>query len=151
MAHKTDLEKWLITEWSPVHLKRVLGPFYFKDGAKKVGALKVWQDFNCYLFLPRLVNSHVFEMAITQGIETEDFFGYAAGKEDTIDLDPIEAKMDFATLVDAVAHSFTARVGVDVALSMEIRAQAKNGFDESLRRAVQENRQALKFGAARFA
>ncbi|ANE58040.1 MULTISPECIES: ATP-binding protein [Methylomonas] len=234
IENKLREEEWLITEWSPVHLKRVLDQFYFKDEAKEIGALKVWQDFNCYLFLPRLVNSHVFEMAITQGVETEDFFGYAAGKDDnkylgfafgrnalvnidpdalliekeaahqykeltkpkplpepeqkggesgatggdgkitppvvpptvtppippaqsakhqfygTIDLDPIKAKMDFATIVDEVVQQFTARMGVDVEISVEIRARSKDGFDESVQRTIRENCHVLKFGNAEF-
>jgi predicted AAA+ superfamily ATPase len=226
-------EDWLITEWSPVHLQRVLQQFYFKDDIKEVSALKVWQDFNCYLYFPRLVNSHVFEVAISQGVETEDFFGYAAGKDSdrylgfafgrsalvtidpdalliekeaahqykeltkpkpqaepeeqgregdssgkdfiqepnrkepveltpipvqvakkqfygTIELDPIKAKMDFATIVEEVVQQFTARVGVDVEISVEIRAKSKDGFDESVQRTVRENCHVLKFGNAEF-
>ncbi|WP_029406945.1 ATP-binding protein [Thiomicrorhabdus sp. Milos-T2] len=73
-------EEWLISDWSPVFLKRLLEQWYFKDSSE-VNALKVWQDSCNYLYLPRMTNSHVFENAIRQGLETEDFFGYAAGKD----------------------------------------------------------------------
>jgi hypothetical protein len=68
----------------------------------------------------------------------------------TIDLDPIKAKMDFATIVDEVVQQFTARVGVDVEISVEIRAKSKDGFDESVQRTIWENCHVLKFGNAEF-
>src|SRR5690606_6123942 len=53
-----------------------------KGGVTEVSALKVWQDFCCYLYLPRLQNDRVLSEAISQGVESTDFFGFAAGKED---------------------------------------------------------------------
>ena len=72
---------WLITAWSPVHLKPILETWYFKDGVTDVGALKIWQDFCHYLYLPRLQSSLVYGEAVRIGVETEDFFGYASAKE----------------------------------------------------------------------
>ena len=74
-------EEWLVSKWSPVHLKSLLDQWYFKDGAKQVNALKVWQDTCHYLYLPRLVDDQVYKDAITQGLESEDFFGYAPGMD----------------------------------------------------------------------
>ncbi|MBK5938218.1 hypothetical protein [Halochromatium roseum] len=74
-------EDWLVTEWSPIHLKRLLDSWYFKDGVTEVSALKVYQDCCHYLYLPRLINADVFKDAIAKGVATEDFFGFAAGKE----------------------------------------------------------------------
>lgn len=37
-------EEWLITEWSPIHLRNTLQQWYLKDGVNDVGALKVWQE-----------------------------------------------------------------------------------------------------------
>jgi predicted AAA+ superfamily ATPase len=233
IENKLREEDWLISEWSPLHLKSVLQQYYFKDDVKEVNALKVWQDFNCYLYLPRIVNSNVFEMAISQGVETEDFFGFAAGKDGdkylgfafgrsalvnldpdallieksaahdykeltkpkplpvpeivnpvpggstevivtpkpipepeektpvvthvpkhqfygTVDLNPIKAKIDFATIMDEVVQQFTARVGVDVEISVEIRAKSKEGFDESVQRTIRENSHVLKFNNSEF-
>jgi hypothetical protein len=48
----------------------------------EVSAQKVWQDCCNYLYLPRLLNEGVFVNAITQAVSTEDYFGYAAGRED---------------------------------------------------------------------
>ena len=78
---KLKEEEWLITNWSPIHLRNLLGKWYFKDGVTEVSAVKVWQDCCHYLYLPRLMTSHTYEEAIRQGIESEDFFGLAGGKE----------------------------------------------------------------------
>lgn len=234
-------EEWLIYEWSPIHLRNVLKQWYLKDGVTEVSALKVWQDTCHYLYLPRLVNDNVFRNAIAQGVESEDYFGFASGKEGdrylgfsfgrgsiasldessllidreaaaaqaecirqatqptphptqpgetggtatpgttsgtgktppptpgetgqlgagstaavkkqfygTIALDPVKAKMDFATLMDEVVQQFTAKLGVDVTISVEIEAKSRDGFDEALQRTVKENCNVLRFSNAEF-
>lgn len=234
IEEKLREEEWVISEWSPIFVRQMLAQWYFKEGVTEVGALKVWQDTCHYLYLPRLANDTVFRNAISRGVETEDFFGFAAGKEDerylgfafgqgsisplddsallierdaaaayhrrleeevrdtpsppdagphsppagadvtppreppgqpdpgtpapvrskrfyaSTSLDPVRAKMDFATIVDEVVEQFTARVGVDVSISIEIQAQGGDGFDEALQRAVKENCSVLRFGAAEF-
>jgi len=79
---KLHQEEWLISEWSPIHLRNLLKQWYFKDGVLDISALKLWQDTCSYLYLPRLVNDSVLKQTIAAGIKTEDFFGYASGKED---------------------------------------------------------------------
>src|SRR5690606_574513 len=74
-------EEWVVYEWSPVHLRKVLADWYFKNGDRDISALKVWQDCCHYLYLPRLVNDDVFRDAIARGVETEDYFGFASAKE----------------------------------------------------------------------
>ncbi|MDF1638872.1 ATP-binding protein [Alcanivorax jadensis] len=235
-------EEWMIYEWSPIHLRNILNQWYLKGDAKDVGALKVWQDCCHYLYLPRLVNDSVFRNAINQGIETEDFFAFASGKEGdrylgftfgrgsiatldessllidrevavayrestaqppqptpdpggmggepggsttpvggsastatpsptpdstggtgtpaptatkkqfygTISLDPVKAKMDFATIIDEVVQQFTAKLGVNVKISVEIEATSRDGFDESMQRTVKENCNVLRFNSAEF-
>ncbi len=231
-------EEWLIYEWSPIHLRNVLNQWYLKDGVEDIGALKVWQDCCHYLYLPRLVNDHVFRNAIKQGVESEDYFAFASGKEGdrylgftfgrgsgvtldessllidrgaavayrertqqlprpspesgrvesepgcaatpeggpdntgtpdvpggagtispaatkkqfygTVSLDPVKAKMDFATIVDEVVQKFTARLGVDVTISVEIEAKNNKGFDAGLQRTVKENCNVLRFSNAEF-
>lgn len=232
IENKLREEDWLITEWSPIHLVNLLQQWYFKDGVSDVSALKVWQDCCHYLYLPRLANSHVFERALAQGLETEDFFGFASGKEGdkylgfafgrnslisldayslllaknvaaefkasitppattpipasdpdkpepekpgisrpadqtvsslgdteqpgrkqfyaTIKLDPVKAKMAFSTIVDEVVEQFSAKLGVDVTISVEIQATARDGFDDATQRTVKENCNVLKFGSAEF-
>ena len=74
-------EEWITSEWSPIHLKNLLTQWYFKDGSVDVSALKVYQDTCHYLYLPRLINDQVYRNAISQGLESENFFGYASGKD----------------------------------------------------------------------
>lgn len=243
-------EEWLIYEWSPIFLRNILTQWYFKDGVTEVSALKVWQDCCHYLYLPRLVNDSVFKDAMNQGVASEDFFGYASGKEGdrylgftfgqggiggldsealiieretaefyqnqldaeaaqrareqakrngeqpstsaettgsgsvgesplggapapmgatpsasnaapaagaikkhfygTTDLDPLTAKMHFATLIDEVVEQFTLRTGVEVKISVEIEAASKDGFDESLQRTIKENCNVLRFRSSEF-
>ncbi|MCZ4806712.1 DUF499 domain-containing protein [Legionella pneumophila] len=237
-------EEWLISEWSPIHLRNTLQKWYFKDGVKDVSALKVWQDSCHYLYLPRLVNDHVFKNAITSGLDSEDYFGFASGKDGdrylgfvfgcgcgsmpaldesslliereaaakyhehtkpvpqpeliqstgdkpttpltsgiagtsgdyhpqqtpkvstsisppiqtavkrqfycNIELDPVKAKMEFATIVDEVVQQFTARLGVEVSISVEIQAKSKDGFDEALQRTIKENCNVLRFSSSEF-
>ena len=65
-------------------------------------------------------------------------------------LDPVRAKLDFATIVDEVVQQFTSRLGIDVSISVEIRARSGEGFDEALQRTIKENCNVLKFGSAEF-
>jgi predicted AAA+ superfamily ATPase len=66
------------------------------------------------------------------------------------ELNPVKAKMDFAMLVDEVVQQFTAKLGVDVKISIEIQATSKAGFDDGLQRAIKENCNVLKFKSAEF-
>ena len=218
-------EEWITTEWSPIHLKALLEQWYFKDGAVDVSALKVYQDTCHYLYLPRLVNDQVYKGAIDQGLDSEDFFGYASGRNGdqylgfrfgkssmvvlddasvlveknaaaeyrerikpapevvpapvsppvgpgtttpagdpsvpvpgvvrnqfyaTVDLDAVTAKLKFAEIVDEIVQQFTAKLGVEVSISVEIQAKSPEGFDEGLQRSVKENCNVLKFNNAEF-
>ena len=234
-------EEWMIYEWSPIHLRNVLKQWYLKEGSNDVSALKVWQDSCHYLYLPRMVNDKVFRNAISEGVESEDYFAFASGKEDdrylgftfgrgsittlddtslliereaaiayrertqqtqptvdpggvddgsgggttpsggaggtvtpippsgvpaepgtipsaatrkqfygTISLDPVKAKMDFATIMDEVVQQFTAKLGVNVRISVEIEASSQDGFNESMQRTVKENCNVLRFSSAEF-
>ncbi len=67
-----------------------------------------------------------------------------------VSLDPVKAKIDFATVMDEVVEQFTARLGVDVTISVEIEARSEAGFDEGLQRAVKENCNVLRFSNAEF-
>ena len=227
-------EEWVIYDWSPIHLLKVLQDWYFKDDIQEVSAFKVWQDSCNYLYLPRLRNAEVFLDALKKGVATTDYFGFASGKEDlhgtsrylsfafggstlanlddyalfieretaaayaeaqrqtsknngspptpkppntggadrgssspippipspsstpkhrfygNINLDPLKAKMDFATLMDEVVQQFTEKLGVDVTISVEIEAKTPQGFDEGLQRTIKENCKVLKFSSAEF-
>lgn len=68
----------------------------------------------------------------------------------SIELDAIQAKMQFANLVDEVVLQFTSRPGVRVKIAIEIQAESTTGFDEGLQRAVKENCNVLRFNNAEF-
>ncbi len=244
IENKLKEEEWLISEWSPIHLRNLLNQWYFKDGITEINALKVWQDSCSYLYFPRLLNERVYKSVIEQGSRSEDYFGFASGKEKdrflgflfgtdsssislddtsvliereasveyrertksvpkipesennsnigqinfpgiqegtsgvgdpsnlgetpasittpsfhttvkkqfygTIQLDPVKAKMEFATIVDEVVQQFTSKLGVDVVISVEVEAKSSEGFDEGLQRTIKENCNVLKFGSAEF-
>jgi predicted AAA+ superfamily ATPase len=225
-------EEWLIYEWSPIHLRNTLSQWYLKDENKDTSALKVWQDTCHYLYLPRILNDSVFCDTISKGVESEDFFGFAVGKDGdrylgfafgkttscmidessllinreesstykeltkpvpivpssimtttpvqsttgshtttqqpihsvtqsvsslgktqfyaAISLDPIKAKMDFATIMDEVVQHFSSKLGVSVQINIEIQANNKDGFDQNLQRTIKENCNVLKFNSAEF-
>ncbi|MDP7146155.1 MAG: hypothetical protein QGH75_12610, partial [Pseudomonadales bacterium] len=67
-----------------------------------------------------------------------------------IELDPVKAKLDFATIVDEVVQQFTAKLGVEVSISVEIQARSKEGFDEALQRTIKENCNVLRFDSSEF-
>lgn len=73
--------EWLITEWNGLHLNNTLNQWYFKDDNKEVGAVRIWQDFCSYLYLPRLANGDVLLRAIQSGVQHAEYFGFAEGKD----------------------------------------------------------------------
>lgn len=280
--HRVKEEEWVISEWSPIHLRNLLNQWYFKEGITEVSALKVWQDSCNYLYFPRLVNEALYRAVIEQGIQSDDYFGFASGREGdrllgfvfgkggeplpgfafgrggeylhgvafgtktdisldnsslliereasvryrektvpspqihapalensncmagqtnplsvqelmtsssvsleqaagftsgsgkqtdsedsqlsgitvqkplkkqfygTINLDPVKAKLEFATIIDEIVLQFTSKFGVDVSISVEIEASSSDGFDEAMQRTVKENCNVLKFSSSEF-
>ena len=68
----------------------------------------------------------------------------------SIELDPIQAKKQFADLVDEVILQFTSRPGVKVKIAIDIQAETATGFDDNVQRAVKENCKVLRFRNADF-
>jgi len=71
----------LISEWAPIHLAKVLRDWFWKDDAKEVSAINVWQQSCQQLYLPRLKDDIVFQRTLGAGAESRDFFAFAQGKE----------------------------------------------------------------------
>ncbi|WP_308389680.1 DUF499 domain-containing protein [Acidithiobacillus sp. AMEEHan] len=94
------------------------------------------------------------EESATRGYSTGGATAEQAVKKQfygSIDLDPFQAKKQFADLVDEVVQQFTMRTGVKVRIAIEIQAEAaSDGFDDGLQRAVKENCNVLKFKNAEF-
>lgn len=80
---------------------------------------------------------------IVQQAVKKQFYG-------SIELDAIQAKKQFADLVDEVILQFTSRSDVKVKIAIEIQAESSNGFDDGLQRAVKENCNVLRFKNAEF-
>lgn len=72
----------LIIEWAPIHLAKILKDWFWKDDVKEVSALEVWKQTGQQLYLPRLKDDTVFQATLGNGAASEDFFGFAQGKED---------------------------------------------------------------------
>ena len=87
IEYRLKEEEWLISEWSPIHLHHLLQQWYFKDGITEISAKKVWEDTCQYLYLPRIQNEAVFKKVVETGIQTEEFFGFAASKDEQKYLD----------------------------------------------------------------
>lgn len=58
--------------------------------------------------------------------------------------------MQFSDIMQEVVQQFSARTGVKVAISVEIEADAVDGFDETLQRIIKENCNVLKFNSGEF-
>ena len=61
-----------------------------------------------------------------------------------------QLKVAFSTIVDEVVEQVSAKVGVDVTISVEIQATSQDGFDDAAQRTVKENCNVLKFGSTEF-
>ena len=68
----------------------------------------------------------------------------------TVDVDAVTAKLKFAEIVDEIVEQFTAKLGVEVSISVEIQAKSREGFDEGLQRSVKENCNVLRFNSSEF-
>lgn len=77
----TDNE-WVITTWSPIHLRAKLKELYWKADKPAKKAAEFWEDTLRYLYLPRLKDRGALEQAIVKGASTGDFFGTAYGEHD---------------------------------------------------------------------
>ena len=81
VENKLKEEEWVIYSWSPIHLAKIIRQWYFKENNTEVNTKKLLEDFASFLYLPRLNDETVLRDAIAQGVMSQDFFGYAAGKE----------------------------------------------------------------------
>ena len=106
----------LIGRWSPVHLKRVLDTWYWRDGRTDVGLKALWLDFCRYLYLPRLRDAGVLCDTVAEGVKSSEFFGYAQARKDaggytglklgepaTVDLDDASVVVELEAAKEAKA------------------------------------------------
>ena len=91
----------------------------------------------------------------TTGTETGKGTGGGARTKKTmffgsVELDPIQAKLQFSNVAEEVLLLFTQKPGVKVRISVEIEAESPSGFDDGIQRAVRENCNQLKFKNGAF-
>ena len=73
--------EWVITTWSPIHLRTKLHELYWKPEKRAINAIAFWEDTLRYLYMPRLKTRRVLEQAIIKGAASHDFFGTAYGQQ----------------------------------------------------------------------
>jgi len=73
-------EEILVKEWSPIHLEGLLKQWFWKNNKTEINTLTLWQNMSDYLYMPRLLDAPVLQRAISSGVRSGDYFGYADGK-----------------------------------------------------------------------
>jgi len=95
--------EWVITTWSPVHLRTELQKSYWKTDKPAISAMTFWEDSLRYLYLPRLKNRNVLEQTIVKGAGSRDFFGTAyeqhEDKFDGFNFGDVNVQMDDTLLL----------------------------------------------------
>lgn len=71
----------LIPRWSPIHLRTTLQLWFWREEQNDISTFEVWKAFCCYPYLPRLQDKRVLEEAISSGVQSTDYFGYAFSKQ----------------------------------------------------------------------
>ncbi len=67
----------LITTWAPIHLKRELDAWVWKDGSPHAGLKQVWNYLATYPYFSRLRDVEVLKETVKAGVRSRDYFGYA--------------------------------------------------------------------------
>lgn len=113
----------LIVAWSAVNLKIELDNLLWKEKSH-IDIKTLWEYFCTYLYLPRLANEDVFSKAITEGLRSKDYFGYA---------DKVDDNGRYLGLVFGTGRSTINRDGLSVLVRPEV---AQQQLDEDERKRV---------------
>jgi hypothetical protein len=62
-----------------------------------------------------------------------------------VEIDPQRVHKDMGLIVEEVIQRLSSQMGCDVEITLEIRAERPEGFDESTVRTISENSRTLKF------
>lgn len=79
-ANKMIQNEAIITRWGPQLLKMELDKLLWTN-ANHIEVKQLWDNLCTYLYLPRLSSLKVLEDTIQKGVESTEYFGYAAGIE----------------------------------------------------------------------
>lgn len=85
VSYRLQSQELLITSWSPIHLRRELDQYLWKDGQPHISVKQLWEYLATYPYLPRLKDKEVLLATIKAGVATCDFFGYATGVKEVKD------------------------------------------------------------------
>ncbi len=77
-TRKLIQDEHLIQKWAPTLLKMELDNLLWKD-ANHISVKQLWDYLSTYAYLPRLANESVLIQTIQQGVNSQEFFAYAAG------------------------------------------------------------------------
>ncbi|MCL5982191.1 MAG: DUF499 domain-containing protein [Firmicutes bacterium] len=81
-AKKMIQNEALITQWAPALLLMELNNLLWKD-ADHIEIKKLWEYLCTYCYLPRLADEAVLENTIRGGLNSSEYFAYAAGFDGT--------------------------------------------------------------------
>lgn len=70
----------LLKAWSPIHLDNMLKQWFWKEDVISLNTQDLWQKMCDYLYLPRLLDSSILQVTVSNGVVSGDYFGYADGK-----------------------------------------------------------------------
>ena len=87
---KVQSDEQLISQWSPALLRMELDQWLWKE-EPHISLKRVWECLATYLYLPRLCNSDVLLDTVKEGVQTQEYFGYA----DSVDADGRYAALQF--------------------------------------------------------
>ncbi len=77
-AKKMQQKDQLITQWAPIMLKMQLDDLIWKD-RDSIGVGEFWKMLCSYCYMPRLASIEVLKTAIQNGVNSDQYFGYADG------------------------------------------------------------------------
>ena len=81
-AKKMLQDEMLVTKWAPMLLLMELDNVLWKE-SDNIQINKLWEQLCTYCYLPRLANRRVLEDAIREGINSTEYFAYAAAFDGT--------------------------------------------------------------------
>ena len=82
VSNRLQGQELLILEWSPVHLRRELDQYLWKDDRPHIDVKQLWDYMATYPYLSRLRDKDVLLATIRAGVYSKDYFGYATGVTD---------------------------------------------------------------------
>lgn len=77
-VRKLIQDEHLIQKWAPMLLKMELDNLLWKED-EHISVKQLWEYLSSYAYLPKLANEGVLRQTIQEGVNSTEFFAYAAG------------------------------------------------------------------------